>query len=107
MDRVEPVAHVERAAGDAVGGDRWASRDRLRVDEDRVGGERGVDVVQGVHDALEWNASQGPAAEGDVEALTGHVERFGIVNGEADATTLILRQRRPRGGDVLGVRVEG
>jgi hypothetical protein len=30
---------------------------RLRVDEDRVRRERGMDVVQGVHDALEWNAS--------------------------------------------------
>jgi hypothetical protein len=46
-----------------------------------------VDLAQGVHDALEWDASQRPAAEGDVEPLPRNIERFGVVNCEADATT--------------------
>jgi hypothetical protein len=62
--------------------------------------------VQGVHDALEWDASQGPAAEGDVESLSGQVERFGVVDGKVDAAALLARERRPRRGDVLGARVE-
>jgi hypothetical protein len=47
------------------------------------------------------------AAESNVEPLTGDVERLGVVDGEADASALLARQRRPRDGDVLGVRVEG
>src|SRR5215208_561494 len=78
-----------------------------RAETGCVGHERGVDVVQGVHDALEGDASQGPTAKGDVEPLARYVERFGVVDGEADAATLLARQCRPRGGDVLCVRVEG
>jgi hypothetical protein len=107
LDRPEPFAHVERAEGDAVRGERWASRDGLRIDEDCVGRERGVDVVQGVHDALEGDASQRPAAECDVEPLARYIECFGVVDGEADTATLFARQCRPRGCDVLCVRVEG
>jgi hypothetical protein len=79
----------------------------LRVDEDGVGGERGVDVVQGVHDALDWDTSQRPAAESEVESFPRDVERFGVVDGEAHAMTLLACQRRPRGCDVLAARVEG
>jgi hypothetical protein len=76
----------------------------LGIDEDSVGCERVVDVAQGVHDALEWDASQRPSAQGNVEPLARHVECLGVVDAEADATTLLARQRRPRGRDVLGAR---
>jgi hypothetical protein len=65
----------------------------LGVDENSIGSERDVDVAQGVHDALEWDASQRPAAERDVESPPGHVERIGVVNCETDAATLLARQR--------------
>jgi hypothetical protein len=45
-------------------------------------------VAQGVHDALERDASQRPAVERDVEALAGNVQRFCVVNGEADLLAL-------------------
>src|SRR6266566_8051768 len=63
--------------------------------------------MQSVHDALQWNASQRPAAERDVEALAREVERFCVVNGEADAAVLLARQRRPGDSDVLRARIEG
>ena len=95
LDRVEPVAHVERAKLAAVRRNRRRSRDGLGVDEDPIGGERGVDVAQGVRDALERNTSQRPTAERDVETLPRHVERLGVVNRETDTATLLARQRSP------------
>jgi len=38
-----------------------------------------MDVAQGVHDALEWDASQRPATERDVEPLPRHVDPCLIV----------------------------
>src|SRR3954453_3971994 len=66
-----------------------------------------MDVVQGVHDALQRNASQRPSAERDIEALARTVERFCVMNGEADVTALLARQRRPGASDVLRTRIEG
>jgi hypothetical protein len=79
----------------------------LRVDDHRVADKCGVDVVQGVHDALDWDTSQRPSAESDVKPRTRDIERFGVVDSEADATSLLARQRRLGGGDVLGARIEG
>jgi hypothetical protein len=81
--------------------------DRLRVDEESGRGERGVNVAQSVHDALERDASQGPATKREVETLTWRSERFGIVDREVDATTLLVGECRACGRDVLGARVEG
>jgi hypothetical protein len=58
-------------------------RDRLCVDEQTVWGERSVDVAQGVHDALDWDASQRPAAERDVEAFPREIACLCIVDGKA------------------------
>src|SRR5262249_23652984 len=69
VNRLDPLAHVERAERAAVGGDTRVCGDRLSVDEQAARDERGVDVAQGVHDALDRDASQRPTTERDVEAL--------------------------------------
>jgi hypothetical protein len=66
-----------------------------------------VDVAQGVHDALERNASQRPATEREVEPLARKIECFCVVHGETDAAALLVRERCARGRDVLAARVEG
>ena len=106
VDRGEPLAHVECAELDAVARHGRPRRHRLGIDEDPVSGERRVNVAQGVHDALEGHSSQGPAAEGDVETLSRKVERLGVADREADAATLLARQRRTRGRNTLGARIE-
>ena len=65
-----------------------------------------MDVAQSVHDALNGNASQRPAAERDIEALAREVERLGIVDGEADPLPLLGRQCVSRGRNLLGVGIE-
>jgi len=72
-DRVNPCAHIESAELDFSGGDARMRGDGLRVDEQSVQGESGVDIAQGVHDALERDASQRPAAEREVEPLAREV----------------------------------
>ena len=66
-----------------------------------------MNVSQGVHDASEWNTSQRPAAESDVEPLPRNVERFSVVDCKPDAATLLTGQRLSRCRNVLGARVEG
>jgi hypothetical protein len=66
-----------------------------------------VDIAQGVHDALERDASQRPAAERNVESLAGEVERFGVVDGEADTAALLVGESGACRGNALGIRVEG
>ena len=105
-DRPSPVTHVERPEGRAVGSDPGAWRDGLRVDDDASLGEDGVDVAQGVHDALKGNASQRPTAKRDVEPLTWKIERFGAMTSEADSIALLIGESSPCLGDVLGARVE-
>ncbi len=58
-----------------------------------------MDVAQGVHDALDRDASQRPAAEHDVEVLAREIERLGVADGEADPLAqggrpVIARARR-------------
>jgi hypothetical protein len=106
VNRLDPLAHVERSELVAVGGDARLWPDRLRVDEEAAGGEGGVDVAQSVHDALDRDASQRPAAERDVEALAREVERLGVVDGEADTLALLARQCTARRCHVLGVGIE-
>jgi len=65
-----------------------------------------VDLARGVHDALERDASQRPAAEREVEPFPWEVERFRVVHGESDAAALLVGEHRARGRDVLGARVE-
>jgi hypothetical protein len=91
-NRLKPLVHIERSELVAVGGDAGMRPDRLRVNEQAAGDEGGVDVAQGVHDALQRDASQRPAAEPDVEALAREVERLGVVDGEADPLALLARQ---------------
>jgi hypothetical protein len=64
-----------------------------------------VEFAQGVHDTLEGDASQRPAAEGDVEPFAGGVKRPDVVDGKADAPCLLARERRARLLNLLGVRV--
>jgi hypothetical protein len=66
-----------------------------------------VQLAQSVHDALDRDTSQRPAAERDVEALARDVERLDSVDAEADSSRLLCGERRPRLLDALGVRVEG
>jgi hypothetical protein len=61
-DRLDPLAHVERAKLGAIRSHKGMRGDRLGVDEQTVRDEGGVDVAQGVHDALDRDASQRPAA---------------------------------------------
>jgi hypothetical protein len=65
-----------------------------------------VKQTQGVHDALRLDASQRPSAEGDVEPLTWHLERFRAVHREAHALPLLVSQRPLRFSDRFGVRVK-
>src|SRR5205823_7984363 len=68
IDGPLPVTHVERPELDPVGLDRRARRHRLRIDDEAAGHERCVKSAQGVHDALELDASQRPAADRQIEA---------------------------------------
>jgi hypothetical protein len=45
-----------------------------------------------VHDALELDASQRPAADREIEAPAGHVERLGVVDGKADPVAKLARE---------------
>jgi hypothetical protein len=49
-----------------------------------------------VHDALDRDASQRPAAKRDVEALAREIERLRVVDGEPDPLALRARQRAAR-----------
>jgi hypothetical protein len=66
-----------------------------------------VDVAQGVHDALERNASQRPAAKREIEVLAWDVELFCAVEGELYSAALPIGKRCAGSRDVLGARVEG
>jgi hypothetical protein len=106
-DRVKPLAHVERTKFVPVSGDTGVRGDWLRVHEDPARGEGGVNVAQSVHDALERDASQRPAAERDIESLARKIESLCIVNAKPNAPRLLFGERRASGRDVLGTRVEG
>ena len=71
-----------------------------------VGDEDGVDVAQGVHDALDRDASQRPAAERNGEALAREIDCLGGVDGEADPLALLARHFGARRRHVLGVGIE-
>jgi len=92
VNRFDPLAHVEHAKLSVVGCDTRVRGDRLGVDQQPVGDEDGVDVAQGVHDALERDASQRPAAERDVESFAREIERLGVMDGESDPASLLSRQ---------------
>jgi hypothetical protein len=79
----------------------------LCVDQESFWHQRGVEVAQDVHDVLDRDASQRPAAERDVETLTWDFERFCAMHREADAAELLIGERRARGRDVLEARIEG
>ena len=61
---------------------------------------------QGVHDALNGNASERPAAQRDVEPSTLDIERSGVVDREADQIAQLFGQRGGRRCDPLGIRIE-
>lgn len=107
LDRLDPGAHVDRAERSAVGGDTEVRSDRLRVDEEAVRDERRVDVVQGVHDALDRDASQRPAAERDVEAFSREIACLRVMDGEPHLLALLDRQGGACRLDVLGLGIEG
>jgi hypothetical protein len=65
-----------------------------------------VDVAQGVHDALDRDASQRPAAERDVETLAREVERLSVVDADADPLALLACQCGACRSHVLGVGIE-
>jgi hypothetical protein len=60
-----------------------------------------------VHDALDRDASQRPAAECDVEALSREVACPIVVNGETHSLALLAREGGACRGDALGFRIEG
>jgi hypothetical protein len=78
----------------------------LRIEEQAIVGEGRVRQTQGMHDALRLDASQRPSAEGDVEPLAWHLERFRAVHREAHALPLLVSQRPLRFSDRFGVRVK-
>lgn len=59
------------------------------------------------HDALERDASQRPAAEGQVKPPARHVERLRIVHGEADSVAKVAREALLGLGHRVGVGIEG
>jgi hypothetical protein len=105
-NRLEPLVHIERSQLVAVGSDQGLRTDRLRIDEQAAGDKRGMDVAQGVHDALDRHASQRPAAERDVEALACDVERLRVVDGEPDPLALLPRQCAACRRHAFGVGIE-
>ena len=107
VDRLYPLAHVERAELAVAGGHTRVRRDRLRINKQTVCGERSVDVAQGVHDALDRDASQRPAAERDVEALSTEIACLRVVDREAHSPALFARQRGTCRCDALGFGIEG
>jgi hypothetical protein len=84
----------------------WSGRQRLCVDDLAIGRQRVMQCAQDVDHALNWNASQRPAAQGDVEPLSPNVQGSGIMHGEFDAPCLLSRERRVRPRDALFIRVE-
>ena len=52
-----------------------------------AGMQRRVDSPQGVHDALDRNASERPAAQREIEALPLDIERLRVVDREAHPVT--------------------
>jgi len=66
-----------------------------------------MDVAQGVHDALNGNASQRPAAEREVESLAPGVECLRRVRAESNSTLLLHCQCGLSRKQVLLTRVEG
>jgi hypothetical protein len=66
-----------------------------------------VDVAQGVHDALDRNASQRPAAERDVEAFSRQIACLRIMDGKAHSPALPARQGSACRCDALGFGIEG
>jgi len=107
VDRLDPLAHVERAELAVVGGHTRVRRDRLRINKQTVWGERSVDVAQGVHDALDRDASQRPAAERDVEAFSREIACLRVVDGEAHSPPLFARQRGTCRCDAFSFGIEG
>ena len=65
-----------------------------------------MDVVQGVHDALGLDASQRPAAQGQVEPPPLDVKRGRVVNSETNARPRLWRERLRCGAYALAVGVE-
>lgn len=59
------------------------------------------------HDALERDASQRPAAEGQVKPPARHVERLRIMHGEADSVAKVAREGLLGLGHRVGVGIEG
>src|SRR5215211_2326668 len=65
-----------------------------------------MNFAQSVHDALDRDASQRPAAEREVEPLARHVQRLRIVDGEAHALLVLRRDRGARCADRIAAGIE-
>ena len=65
-----------------------------------------MELAQGVDHALDWNTSQRPSTQGDVEALSSDVQRGDVVHGKLHLTYLLSRQRGTSRCDTLGIRIE-
>jgi hypothetical protein len=92
IDRLAPLAHVERPqlAGAAI--DRRVRRERLGVDQQAPWNQCRMNSSQGVDHALERDASQRPPAEREVESPTGHVQCLRAMDREADAVANVSRE---------------
>jgi hypothetical protein len=65
-----------------------------------------MDPAQSVHDALEVHASQGPAAQRDVEPPAPNVEFLRAADPEGHAWPRCRREPVPSLGDALRIRIE-
>jgi hypothetical protein len=106
-DRRYPSPQVSSAQLNPAGGHARARGDGLRINDDASSNQRAVNVAQGVHDALNGDASQLPPAQGHVEPLTRRIERLSIVDTEANASALVGRERGAGGSDTLAAGIEG
>jgi hypothetical protein len=65
-----------------------------------------VECAQGVDDTLDVDASQRPAAQGDVEVFALNIQRCNVVYREPRSASLLSRQGRAGLGDTVRIRVE-
>src|SRR5438477_3425829 len=84
-NRLRPLAHVERAEPAGGAEDRRACGHGLRVHDYAALVQCGVNAFQCVDHACDWDASERPAAERDIEAPPRDVELVDAVDAEADA----------------------
>jgi hypothetical protein len=105
-DHFDPLLHIETAKPPTAPPDRRLVPHRLRVEEDGLLSERGVQQAQGVNHDLRLNASQRPAAKSDIESLARHLKSLCPMHRKANAGPLLLTQQPARLRDALRARIK-